>query len=143
MRVKIKPEFRHLYSYFTNTSAELEVVDSFDKIYRIKEHSWPIVKEHADIIEEADKLDIHEEKEGNYFVSPDYIYSGYTKAVSYSINEINSSKLHKDISSTILSVLAKNFKINELSGRELLCLVGEIADEVVKDVESYKSNSKQ
>ena len=56
--------------------------------------------------------------------------------------KLDSAKLHKDISSTILLVLARNEKINQLSGRELLSLVGEIADGVVKDVESYKLNQK-
>lgn len=54
-------------------------------------------------------------------------------------NKLDSAKLHKDISSTVLSVLSRNEKINQLSGRELLSLVGEIADEVVKDVENCKS----
>lgn len=47
------------------------------------------------------------------------------------VNQVDSDKLHKDISSTVLSVLSRSKKIDDWTGREILSLVGEISDEVI------------
>ncbi len=180
-----KHDLRHLnwiYARLTEVHGENPNIDYMLKFKEI------LNQLDADIIDQPDKLDIHEEKGDKSFFTADtprgkfempmqdfqfdkkvkknydkktivdwekelleaFPLSQQMKDLGFENrrvfwpmgNKLDSQKLHKDISSTILSVLAKNSKINELSGREILCLVGEIADEVVKDVDSYKLNSK-
>ena len=149
------------------------------------DNGWRVFEEHAIVLREPDKLDIHEDEEHVYgrksiqdvneehinFLQerqeaqhkaeqlknspkavigwmerdeqdqkPDYskIFPELTPS-DFKKAKLDSAKLHKDISSTILSVLTRSKKIDDWLAREVLSLVGEIADEVVKDFEGYKS----